>query len=120
MTKDPPPPIYNTVWLLKNHLLADDVIGTDIWERVYGFHNCVDGIELKKLKLVYKIFLLAPGAKPLELWDAMLSERVFEYAEERISMKGKERALYRRLMKGDHSVPVIGYMFNLVEYPDSE
>ncbi|KZT32077.1 hypothetical protein SISSUDRAFT_586244 [Sistotremastrum suecicum HHB10207 ss-3] len=118
MTKDPP--IYNTVWLLKNYLLAEDVIGKDICERAYGFHNCLDGIELKNLKLVYKILLLEPGAKPLELWDVMLSERVFEYAEERTSMKGKERALYRRLMKGDHSVPVIGYMFNLGEYPDSE
>lgn len=96
-----------SVWCLKEYVMSSEPELEISVSVDYGFANCRSESEMGILKDVYKRILGAENAKPLELHDAAMKGKLFEYAGGLMPLKQKLKQKLNRLMKNPY--PLIDY-----------
>ncbi|KAG5332118.1 hypothetical protein J132_10410 [Termitomyces sp. J132] len=100
--------MMKSVWYLKQFI---EVEGNDFQPRPsifvdYGFMNCKSQTEFQDLKALYKQVLDMPESSPLDLHQACIQGKLFEYIEKFVSLKKKTiRKQLRRLLKNPYPIP---------------
>jgi len=96
-----------SVWDLKQYIVAEDAEDVELIRSVsvdYGFINCKNEEENQELKEVYKQFFSQYRADPMELHEACIAGRLFEYVGGFVELnkKNKNKKKFRRLMKNPY------------------
>ncbi|KAG6854474.1 hypothetical protein C0991_006553 [Blastosporella zonata] len=72
----------------------------------YGFMNCKDDAETQELRNVYKKVLDTPDASPLDLHEACMKGKLFDFVHKFVPMKKKDtRKQLRRLLQNPYPLP---------------
>jgi hypothetical protein len=101
-----------SVWDLKQYIVAEDAEDVELIRSVsvdYGFINCKNEEENQELKEVYKQFFSQYRADPVELHEACIAGRLFEYVGGFVELnkKNKNKKKFSRLMKNPYPLPDI-------------
>ncbi|KAF9499278.1 hypothetical protein BDN71DRAFT_1503317 [Pleurotus eryngii] len=102
-----------SVWKLKQFVLGtdDSVLRTprSVWVD-YGFINCASDTERLHLKSIYKSVFQStkyPNMDPLELHQACISGKLFDFVGQFYTFKEKRRNQYTRLFENPYPLPVL-------------
>ncbi|KDQ23108.1 hypothetical protein PLEOSDRAFT_186168 [Pleurotus ostreatus PC15] len=100
-----------SVWKLKQFVLGtDDSVlraAHSVWVD-YGFINCDSDAERLDLKSIYKSVFQStkyPTMDPLELHQACISEKLFDFVGQFYTFKEKKRNKYIRLFENPYPLP---------------
>ncbi|KAG6844524.1 hypothetical protein H0H87_006180 [Tephrocybe sp. NHM501043] len=95
-----------SVWYLKQFIEVRDFPDFESPPSVavdYGFMNCQNMTEVEDLKALYKQIFDMPKMSPLELHDACIQGKLFEFVERFVALKKKvTRKQLRRILKNPY------------------
>ncbi|KAG6854473.1 hypothetical protein C0991_006552 [Blastosporella zonata] len=101
-------PMVKSVWYLKQFVEVNEPdfqphasVSVD-----YGLRNCQSDTEYEELRVLYKHILDMPGVNPLELHEACIEGKLFEFVERFVTPKKKvTRKQWRRILKNPYPLP---------------
>jgi len=94
---------HKSVWDLKQYVVVDAAELIPSVAVDYGFVNCKTEEEIDGLKKVYKTFFGLPDADPIELHEAAIKGRLFEYVGALVKLKKR----FYRLMKNPYPLTIM-------------
>ncbi|OCH86211.1 hypothetical protein OBBRIDRAFT_250428 [Obba rivulosa] len=92
---------WKTVWELKKFVMGDNTgIPTSV-QVDYGFANCAEDAECQELMVVYRKLFTHELGDPMDLHQACIGGKIFEYVKDRMKLKKK----FKVLMKNPYPLP---------------
>jgi hypothetical protein len=97
---------FKSVWHLKRIVTMEDGKFIPSILVDYGFINCRTEEEWLKLREVYRRIFRHYQADPVQLHEAAMGGRLFEYAKELVKLKKKDKKTIQRLMSNPYPLPI--------------
>jgi hypothetical protein len=103
------PHTNKSVWNLKQFVIADESDGVPVVCPVgidYGFYNCRTQEQVLQLKKFYKKFFDDSNGDPLELHQACLQGKIYNYVRTTVKLnRSHKRSSFRQLVMNPYPLP---------------